>query len=75
MTRLSDTGIFGPFQGIRTRYMPGFQEAVGRVIGRGNFFENSGCTGPDLGEERGGAREVISFCPGISLFKSLMMKC
>jgi len=55
--------------------MPGFQEAVGRVIGRGNFFENSGCTAPDSGEERGGAREVISFCPGISLFKSLMMKC
>ena len=38
--------------------MPGFQEAVGRVIGRGNFFENSGCTGPDLGEERGGARKL-----------------
>jgi len=30
--------------------MPGFQEAVGRVIGRGNFFENSGFTGPDLWE-------------------------
>jgi hypothetical protein len=38
--------------------MPGFQEAIGRVIGRGNFFGKSGFTGPDLGEERGGARKV-----------------
>jgi hypothetical protein len=47
--------------------MPGFLDAMGRVIGRGCFFADSGYTGPDLGEERGGARKGMpDASPGAS---------
>jgi hypothetical protein len=43
------------FRNFQEENIFGFLEAMMREIGRGNFFGNSCCTGPDLREKRRGA--------------------